>query len=79
MVDIVDDIEIEEDFSTSTTSSSTPASSTRFVYTLLHFDQKSDDSSVGFLTLPCCMYDTMIFFKRRWLIVGYMTYFETIG
>ena len=31
--------------------------------TLLHFDQKSDGHIVGFSTLPCRMYDTMIFFK----------------
>ena len=30
--------------------------------TLLHFDQKSDNHIVGFSTLPCRMYDTMIFF-----------------
>ena len=30
--------------------------------TLLHFDQKSDGRIVGFLTLPCRMYDTMISF-----------------
>ena len=37
---------------------------------LLHFDQKSDGRIVGFSTLPCRMYDTMIFFKRRKLVVG---------
>ena len=30
--------------------------------TLLHFDQKSNGRIVGFSTLPCHMYDTMIFF-----------------
>ena len=30
--------------------------------TLLHFDYKSDGCIVGFSTLPCRMYDTMIFF-----------------
>ena len=30
--------------------------------TLLHFDQKSDGHHVGFSTLPCRMYDTLIFF-----------------
>ena len=32
------------------------------VYTLLHFDQKSDGGHVGFSTLPCRMYDTLNFF-----------------
>ena len=32
---------------------------------LLHFDQNSDGRIVGFSTLPCRMYDTMIFFMRR--------------
>ena len=32
-----------------------------FFITLLHFDQKSDGRIVGFSTLPCRMYDTMIF------------------
>ena len=43
------------------------------LHTLLHFDQKSDGRIVGFLTLPCRMYDTMIFFKHRKLVVGYPT------
>ena len=29
--------------------------------TLLHFDQKSDGRHVGFSTLPCRMYDTLVF------------------
>ena len=32
------------------------------VIALLHFDQKSDGCIVGFSTLPCRIYDTMIFF-----------------
>ena len=31
--------------------------------TLLHFDQKSDGRHVGFSTLPCRMYDTLVFFE----------------
>ena len=46
---------------------------------LLHFDQKSNGRIVGFSTLPCRMYDTMIFFKRRWIFVGYPTSFQSIG
>ena len=45
---------------------------------LLHFDQKSDGRIVGFSTLPCHMYDTMIFFKRRWIFVGYPTSFQFV-
>ena len=41
--------------------------------TLLHFGQKFNGRIVGFSTLPCRMYDTMIFFKRRWIFVGYPT------
>ena len=41
--------------------------------TLLHFDQKSDARIVGFMTLPYRIDDTMIFFKRRWIFVGYPT------
>ena len=37
---------------------------------LLHFDQKSDGRHVGFSTLLCRMYHTLIFFKRRKLVVG---------
>ena len=40
---------------------------------LLHFDQKSDGRHVGFSTLPCRMYDTLIFFKRRKPVVVYPT------
>ena len=35
--------------------------------TQLHFDQKSDGRIVGFSTLPCRMYDTMIFLSVSWL------------
>ena len=41
--------------------------------TLLHFYQKSDGRHVGFSTLPCRMYDTLVFYKRRKLVVGYLT------
>ena len=47
--------------------------------TLLHFDQKSDGYIVGFSTLPYRMYDTMNFFKRRWIFVGYPTSFKTVA
>ena len=47
--------------------------------TLLHFDQKSDGRIVGFSTLPCRMYDTMIFFKRQWIFVGYPTSLQAVG
>ena len=40
---------------------------------LLHLDQKSDGHHVGLLTLSCRMYDTLIFFKRRKLVVDYPT------
>ena len=30
---------------------------------LLHFDQKSDGRHVRFSTLPCRMYDTLVFFE----------------
>ena len=33
----------------------------KVVEALLHFYQKSDGRHVGFLTLPCRMYDTLIF------------------
>ena len=49
------------------------------VRSLLHFDQKSDGNIVGFSTPPCRMYDTMNFFKRRWIVVGYPTEFQSIG
>ena len=47
--------------------------------TLLHFDQKSDGRIVGFSTLLCRIYDTMIFFKRRKLCISYPTSLESIG
>ena len=47
--------------------------------TLLHFDQKSDGRIVEFSTLPCRMYDTMIFFKQRWIVVGYPTSFQSVS
>ena len=46
---------------------------------LLHFDQKSDGRIVGFSTLPCRMYDTMNFFKRQWIFVGYPTSFQSVS
>ena len=47
--------------------------------TLLHFDQKSDGRIVGFSTFPCRMYDTMIFFKRQWIFVGYPTSLQAVS
>ena len=40
-----------------------PLARMKFEYfkALLHFDQKSDGRHVGFSTLPCRMYDTLIF------------------
>ena len=51
----------------------------KYHMSLLHFDQKSDGRIVVFSTLPCRMYDTMNFFKRRWIFVGYPTSFQSVG
>ena len=41
-------------------------------FTLLHFNQKSDGRHVGFSTLPCRMYDTLVCFEasETWRRLG---------